>query len=84
MSGTDPDTVWLDREHELIPPDRRLIFGDLARGQTAGRTRAEEVTSFTSHGTALQFAAVAQQVYQRVREEGLGRPVPLSWFLSDL
>jgi alanine dehydrogenase len=58
---------------------------DLETGRANGRTSPEQVTLFINSGTqGLQFAAVAGRTYQLAKERGLGKPMPLEWFLQDI
>jgi alanine dehydrogenase len=46
-----------------------------------GRRSPDGVTLFTGGGgLGIQFAAVAHLVYERAREQGLGRELPTEWF----
>ena len=60
------------------------FLSDLALGRAVGRADQDEITCFTSQGNAVQFAPVAQRVYQVAQERGLGHPLPLAWFLQDI
>jgi alanine dehydrogenase len=58
---------------------------DIETGRAGGRTDPEQVTLFINTGTqGLQFAAAAGKAYQLARERGLGKPMPLEWFLQDI
>lgn len=58
---------------------------DIQSGRAPGRTSPDQITLFINTGTqGLQFAAVAGRAYQLARERGLGRPMPLDWFLQDI
>jgi alanine dehydrogenase len=60
-------------------------LGEVVTG-AAGRTSPDQITLFTGGGTGassglgIQFAAVANVVYQRALAEGLGRDLPTEWF----
>jgi alanine dehydrogenase len=50
-----------------------------------GRTSGDQVTFYRNVGNqGLQFSAVAQVVYRKVIEQGLGREIPTEWFLQDI
>ncbi len=79
---------WAAEERQRL--DARVAaslveLGDVVTG-AAGRRTAEELTLFTGGGTGassglgIQFAAVANTVYRRALEEGLGRDLPTDWF----
>lgn len=62
----------------------KISFGDLLLGHVRGRESDSEVTYFVSEGMGTQFAAVAGLIYKRAKERGLGREIPLDWFLQDV
>jgi ornithine cyclodeaminase len=56
-----------------IPPDAILAeLGEIVAGTRPGRERADEITVFKSVGNAVQDAAVAQAVWMRATQAGLG------------
>lgn len=60
-------------------------FTDLLGGEVVGRVDDEQITFWHNIGNhGLQFAAVGGWVYQRIREQGLGRELPTEWFLQDI
>ena len=61
----------------LIAWDRIHELGEVVAGKVPGRTNAEDITLFKSHGIALEDVAVAALVYERARDRGLGKPVSL-------
>jgi ornithine cyclodeaminase/alanine dehydrogenase-like protein (mu-crystallin family) len=75
---------WVDRETRLLPGEKIKFLSDVILGRTAGRAGGTEITCFVSHGIPIQFAAAATKVHQLARERGLGRELPLSWFLQDI
>jgi len=52
--------------------------------RVAGRESDAEITCTVNEGTGVQFAAVALKVYQEAQARGLGRKLPLDWFLQDV
>ncbi|MEP0764922.1 MAG: ornithine cyclodeaminase family protein [Fimbriimonadia bacterium] len=61
-----------------IAPDHIVgEVGEVLLGLVPGRTQADEITVFKSVGLAVQDAMVANSVYQRAIELGLGTEVPL-------
>lgn len=83
--GYEPiDTEWLEREERLLSEDKRVFLSDVIVGRYLGRKEPEEITCFVTQGIAIQFAASAQKVYEGARDRGLGRKLPLSWFLQDI
>jgi ornithine cyclodeaminase/alanine dehydrogenase-like protein (mu-crystallin family) len=88
-----PDTIpmkgylrdqWVEREKRLVSEGKIHFLSDVILGRTPGRARETEITCFSSHGIPIQFAATAYRVHQLARERGLGRQMPLSWFLQDI
>ena len=60
-------------------------LGDLLLEKVVGRTKPEQVTCFVNNiGLSLQFAACGAVVYQRAREQGVGRELPGNWFTEDV
>ena len=83
--GYEPiDTEWLEREQRLLDDDKRVFLSDVILGRYPGRADPEEITCFVTQGIAIQFAASAHKVYEGARKLGLGRKLPLSWFLQDI
>lgn len=62
----DGSLDW-SRVHEL---------SDVVVGRETGRAHPEDITLFKSVGLGLEDLAVAVRIFQRAREEGLGRPLP--------
>jgi len=61
----------------LIGWDRVHEIGDVIAGKVVGRTKADDITLFKSHGIAIEDVAVAAVVYERARDGGIGNPIPL-------
>jgi len=57
---------------EIQPADIYAEIGEIAAGLKTGRQSDDEITYFKSVGNAVQDAAVAQAVYLRAMENGLG------------
>lgn len=51
-------------------------LSDVVVGRETGRANPEDITLFKSVGLGLEDLAVAVRIFQRAREEGLGRPLP--------
>ena len=59
-------------------------LGELLAGKVAGRSNPEQVTCFVNNiGLSLQFAACGAAVYERARQQGVGREMPGEWFTED-
>jgi len=59
--------TW-DRVHELC---------EVVAGKVSGRTNADEITLFKSHGIAMEDVAVAAFVYERARDREIGKSISL-------
>ncbi len=79
--GTRPSDI--ERERSVLG-DRVFGLPDILLGRVQGRTSAKEITCASNEGTGVQFAAVALKVYQEAKARGLGRKLPLEWFLQDV
>jgi len=79
FGGDDPELK--DRGRGGDKPD----FADLVSGRAEGRTNPRQVTFYRNVGNqGLQFSAVGAIVYQKAKEQGLGREIPTDWFLQDI
>lgn len=59
-------------------PDRITgELGELILKKTVGRTAEDEITVFKSTGTAVLDIVVAQKIYERAIEKGIGTPISL-------
>jgi ornithine cyclodeaminase len=69
----------------IIPLNKGLIrrediqgeLGEIVSGIKAGRKTPEEITYFKSVGNAVQDVSVAQAVFRRALEKGIGREIEL-------
>lgn len=52
-------------------------LADIVAGKVPGRVRADHITLFKSSGVAIEDVVVAGRVYERARERGLGREIPM-------
>jgi ornithine cyclodeaminase/alanine dehydrogenase-like protein (mu-crystallin family) len=73
-----------EKEERLVGKEKMATLPQVLLGQTVGRLNDQEITYFTSEGTGIQFAALGLKIYQKAKEKGLGRKLPLSWFLQDI
>lgn len=71
-------------QKEAVVSDRAATLKDVLVGKHPGRTFEKEVFYFLSEGTGVQFAAVACKVFEVAKERGLGKELPLEWFLQDI
>ena len=64
-----------ERIHEL---------SELLSGKTPGRTRPSQTTLFNNNvGMGIQFAALGAKVLELAEQSGIGREIPLEWFLEE-
>jgi len=80
--GSHPE-MW---QQELTWTGEEKIFRlpDVLLGKVKGRDNDEQITCFRSEGTGVQFAAVGLKVYEEAKRRGLGRSLPLEWFVQDV
>jgi ornithine cyclodeaminase/alanine dehydrogenase-like protein (mu-crystallin family) len=66
--------------------DEKMIYlKDLLAGTVQGRTSPEQITYSERGGMrGVEFAAVAGAIYERAREQGLGREIPTEWLVEDI
>ena len=76
------------RDHPIprkIDWARLPTLGDLVARRIQGRTSDEQITCFVNNiGLGAQFAAVGARVYERARAQGLGRELPIDWFVESV
>lgn len=82
----DSRTACLEEAGDLIIPIKEGLIdeghihaeiGEIAVGKVSGRESEDEITFFKSVGLAVQDVAVAELVWQKARERGLGLDVEL-------
>jgi alanine dehydrogenase len=60
-------------------------LSELIVGRAPRRTHQSQITVFKNNvGLGLQFAAVAGRVYELAQRAGVGRTLPVEWFLEKL
>ena len=60
-------------------------LADIMAGRCVGRTDSEEISFFNNHGSqGLQFAAVGKKAYELAKKAGVGRELPIEWFVEDV
>lgn len=64
-------------ERGLINWEMAIEIGDVVAGRAKGRTSAEDITLFESHGIGLWDIAAASVVYKAARARGLGDELPI-------
>ncbi|MEE8074773.1 MAG: hypothetical protein V3T60_04015 [Candidatus Binatia bacterium] len=74
----------MEQRRTLIGSKKIDTLPDLLLGRVTGRDSEEQITATCNEGTGVQFAAVALKVYEEAKARGLGREMPLDWFLQDV
>lgn len=73
------------REGSGMKSPQLVQMEDLVSGRAPGRTNDQQITYFITEGThGVHIAAAAAAVYQRAREQGVGRTVPSEWFTQTI
>lgn len=79
-----PD-VWEVAQNGIKSWESIQEIQDLVAGTIEGRTSKDQITVFNNNtGAGTQFAAVGSAVLKNARAMGLGREVPVQWFLEDV
>jgi alanine dehydrogenase len=87
VAGTDEQQQRLPNKHggTALKIDDWPVYTDIVSGAAPGRTRAEQATLYRTIGNwGVQFSSVGALVYRRAKAMGLGRQLPLEWFLQDI
>jgi ornithine cyclodeaminase/alanine dehydrogenase-like protein (mu-crystallin family) len=86
------EQVEHDHQVDILGPVRRgrkrreeiRELGEVLLGWARGRTRRDQITVFANNtGMGIQFAAVGARVLARAEALGLGRTLPVEWFLEE-
>jgi ornithine cyclodeaminase/alanine dehydrogenase-like protein (mu-crystallin family) len=66
-------------------PEMYPTLADLVAGRSPSRTNDSQITFFDNvPGSGIQFAAVANLIYEKAKQQGVGREIPTEWFLQDI
>lgn len=58
---------------------------DLLAGRGPARTASDQIAFFlTNQGLGIQFTGPARRIYEIARQRGIGRELPLEWFLQPV
>jgi ornithine cyclodeaminase len=71
------DLIVAIQRGEIRPSDIYAEIGEIAAGLKPARQDNDEITYFKSVGNAAQDVAIAQAIYQRALQEGLGVEIDL-------
>lgn len=85
IAGHDPLFTRQPEDQQGIDWEHLPHLGELIVGKASGRANAADVTCFLNNmGIGIQFAAVGARVLALARRKGVGREVPLDWFLQKV
>ena len=60
-------------------------LADVIAGRSNGRTTADQVSFFNNHGSqGVQFASVGAKVLELAKAAGIGKELPIDWFVEDV
>ena len=77
--GVLEESDWRDVDFERYP-----LLEEVIAGKALGRQRQDEITYFWNNaGLGLQFAAVGYVIFERAKEQGMGREIPTDWFTQE-
>ena len=68
----------------ILTWDKIAELSELVSGKAQGRTDKSQITLFNNNvGMGIQFAALGAKVLELAEKSGLGRKIPLDWFLEE-
>lgn len=73
--GLEAGNLLMGLETGAVMPEAVRELGQIIAGQVQGRRSAEDITLFASQGLALEDMAAARIVYDRAREQDVGREI---------
>ena len=81
----EEERQWRERNPASIGFEEMPLLVDVVAGHIPGRSDDRQVTCFYNVvGSGITFPAVGAKLYQRARQQGLGREMPTEWFLQDI
>ena len=86
VGGSPQEQMRLPKSSpKRVAPSPGPLYADVISGKAPGRTSRDEITQYRPVGNwGLQFSSVGAVVYRRAKEQGLGRALPIEWFLQDI
>ncbi|MFQ5934245.1 MAG: ornithine cyclodeaminase family protein [Dehalococcoidia bacterium] len=69
---------------QYISKEEQPTLGQVVAGVVRGRRDDRQITFFDNGGVGLQFAAAAARAYELAKKRGLGRGLPLEWFVQTI
>jgi ornithine cyclodeaminase/alanine dehydrogenase-like protein (mu-crystallin family) len=69
----------------LFPQEQTITYADIVNETGRGRTSDDQI-SYSERGNLQgnQFWALAGRIFERAKEQGVGREIPTEWFLQDI
>ncbi|MBI4523563.1 MAG: ornithine cyclodeaminase family protein [Deltaproteobacteria bacterium] len=68
----------------ILTWDRIGELSELVSGKVSGRQNGSQITLFNNNvGMGIQFAAIGAKVLELAEKSGVGRKIPLDWFLEE-
>lgn len=72
-------------EAGILSWEKIIDLPDLVAGNSPRRKDRDDITVFKNNGgTGLQFAAVGPVVYEKALAAGIGRKLPVGWFMESM
>ena len=86
VAGSPEQRSRLPQVPRKTKPQRSWpLYADVIAGRVPGRTNPTQITQYHPVGNwGLQFAACGALVYRAAKERGLGRELPLEWFVQNI
>jgi ornithine cyclodeaminase/alanine dehydrogenase-like protein (mu-crystallin family) len=84
IGGEDDDRRYKERQYRWFEQRDYDLLGDVLLGERPGRADDDEVILYDNISSGIQFAAVANVVYEAAKDRGLGMEIPQSWFQQDV
>jgi alanine dehydrogenase len=87
VAGTDEEVKRLPERTPTISGFKAdsANYSDLISGMVAGRTAEDQIAFYHNMGNqGLQFSAGGSIVYEKAKQQSLGRELPTEWFLQDI
>jgi len=76
---------WENPKFADLDLDSRPELATLVAGKVEGRQNDEQITCFCSNiGLGFQFAAVGAKVLEIAKAKGVGRQLPVEWFVQNV
>jgi ornithine cyclodeaminase/alanine dehydrogenase-like protein (mu-crystallin family) len=72
-------------KHISVEWEKHPGLADVMLGKVSGRTNNKQITLHLNNvGLGMQFAAAGGRAYELAKRQGLGKEIPLAWFLQTV